>query len=240
MRPRAGLRYGSKTPPTKGRRKTMQKTQQTDAYSMILEAIDVGVYRPGDRLVESDLAERFGVSRTPIREALQRLETQSLLARDGRSLIVASLDHNQMAELYVVRRELEGLAARLAARHATPEEMQILQDMVEADNALLDDPSALARANRRFHKQIHLASHNRYLVQQLDLVHRTMALMATTSLAAQGRGAIAQAEHAAIVSAIAARNEDGADAALREHISVAFMTRLKQDAERRQEDGEPI
>ena len=87
---------------------------QTDAYSLILEAIDVGVYKPGDRLVESELAERFGVSRTPIREALQRLETQSLLERDGRSLIVASLDHNQMAELYVVRRELEGLAARLA------------------------------------------------------------------------------------------------------------------------------
>ena len=81
---------------------------------MILDAIDVGTYRPGDRLVESELADRFGVSRTPIREALQRLETQSLLSRDGRSLIVASLDHNQMAELYVVRGELEGLAARLA------------------------------------------------------------------------------------------------------------------------------
>ena len=87
---------------------------QTDAYSLILEAIDVGVYKPGDRLVESELAERFGVSRTPIREALQRLETQSLLVRDGRSLIVASLNHNQLAELYVVRGELEGLAARLA------------------------------------------------------------------------------------------------------------------------------
>ena len=91
------------------------KPAQKDAYTMILEAIDSGIYKPGDRLVESELAERFGVSRTPIREALQRLETQSLLARDGRSLIVASLDHNQMAELYAVRSELEGLAARLAA-----------------------------------------------------------------------------------------------------------------------------
>ena len=107
------------------------KTANKDAYSLLLEAIDVGIYKPGDRLVESDLAEQFGVSRTPIREALQRLETQSLLARDGRSLIVASLDHNQMAELYVVRRELEGLAARLAARHATAEEVQVLRDMVE-------------------------------------------------------------------------------------------------------------
>jgi DNA-binding GntR family transcriptional regulator len=218
----------------------MKKTQPQDAYTLILDAIDSGIYRPGARLVESELAERFGVSRTPIREALQRLETQSLLARDGRSLIVASLDHNQMAELYVVRRELEGLAARLAAKHATQEEVRVLREMVEADNKLTDNPSALARANRRFHKQIHLASHNRYLVQQLDLVHRTMALMATTSLAAQGRGEIAQSEHDAIVSAIEARDEDAADEALREHISVAFMTRLKQDASRRQDEAQGL
>ena len=180
--------------------------------------------------MESDLADRFGVSRTPIREALQRLETQSLLARDGRSLIVASLDHNQMAELYVVRTELEGLAARLAARHATEEEIQVLRDMIESDRALLGDPNALARANRRFHKMIHLASHNRYLVQQLDLVHRSMALMATTSLAAEGRGEKALEEHQAIIDAIARRDEAAAYKALRDHISVAFVTRLKLDS----------
>ncbi len=212
------------------------KSGPTDAYSMILEAIDIGTYRPGDRLVESELADRFGMSRTPIREALQRLETQSLLVRDGRSLIVASLDHNQMAELYVVRGELEGLAARLAARHATAEEVRVLREMVDADNALADNPNALARANKRFHKQIHLASHNRYLVQQLDLVHRSMALMATSSLAVEGRGEIAQAEHNQIVRMIEARDEDGADNALREHISVAFMTRLKQEAARREDE----
>ncbi|MEP4037814.1 GntR family transcriptional regulator [Pseudophaeobacter sp.] len=206
------------------------RNSQKDAYSLILEAIDVGVYKPGDRLVESDLAERLGVSRTPIREALQRLETQSLLERDGRSLIVASLDHNQMAELYMVRRELEGLAASLAARHATEEEVRVLKDMVQEDDALVDRPTDLAKANRRFHEQIHLASHNRYLVQQLNLVHRSMALMATTSLAAEGRGEIAQAEHKKIVAAIEARDEEAAGQALKDHISVAFMTRLKQDA----------
>ena len=206
------------------------RSNQKDAYSLILEAIDVGVYKPGDRLVESDLAEQFGVSRTPIREALQRLETQSLLERDGRSLIVASLDHNQMAELYMVRRELEGLAASLAARHATDEELRVLKDMVHEDDALVDMPTDLAKANRRFHEQIHLASHNRYLVQQLNLVHRSMALMATTSLAAEGRGEIAQAEHKRIVAAIEARDEEAAGQALKDHISVAFMTRLKQDA----------
>ncbi|OUD10416.1 GntR family transcriptional regulator [Marivivens niveibacter] len=206
------------------------KSPQKDAYQLILEAIDSHIYKPGDRLVESDLADRFGMSRTPIREALQRLETQSLLTRDGRSLIVASLDHTQMAELYVVRGELEGLAARLAARHATPEEVRVLRDMVEADRSLLGDPAALARANKRFHKQIHLASHNRFLVQQLDLVHRSMALLATTSLAADGRGDDALAEHDAIVRAIEEGNGDAADKALRDHISKAFVTRLKLDA----------
>lgn len=206
-------------------------TPQKDAYELILEAIDVGTYKPGDRLVESELAERFGVSRTPIREALQRLETQSLLTRDGRSLIVASLDHNQLAELYVVRTELEGLAARLAAKHATPEEVRVLGEMTAADWDLLGDPSALARANKRFHRQVHLASHNRYLVQQLDLVHRSMALLATTSLAVEGRGESALKEHKAIVDAIAAGDADAADTALRAHISKAFETRLRHDAD---------
>jgi DNA-binding GntR family transcriptional regulator len=204
---------------------------QKDAYTLILEAIDAGLYKPGDRLVESELAERLGVSRTPIREALQRLETQSMLTRDGRSLIVASLDHNQLAELYAVRTELEGLAARLAARHATEEEQRVLRIMVDEDRALLGgDPRLLSRANKRFHKQIHLASHNRFLVKQLDLVHRSMALMATTSFAAEGRDSAGLDEHEAIVRAIEQRDGDAAYKALRNHISKAFETRLRVDA----------
>lgn len=206
------------------------KQAQRDAYDLILDAIDTGVYAPGDRLVESELAERFGVSRTPIREALQRLETQSMLTRTGRSLIVATLDHNQMAELYVVRAELEGLAARLAAQHASPEEVRVLNNMVDQDLEFVNDPMRLSRANRRFHKQLHLASHNRYLIDQLDLVHRSMALLATTSLAADGRGSEALEEHRVIVQAIADGDGDAASSALKRHLSFAFETRLKIDA----------
>ena len=204
--------------------------QNKDAYELVLEAIDSGIYKPGDRLVESELAERFGVSRTPVREALQRLETQAILSRDGRSMVVASLDHDQLGELYAVRAQLEGLAAQLAAQHAAPEEIRILQDMVAQDQTLVNDPAALSRANRRFHRQIHLASHNRYLIRQLESVHRTMALLTTTSLAADGRGEDALAEHKAIVDAIANRDKAKAEKALREHISMAYETRLKQDA----------
>jgi len=201
-----------------------------DAHAMILAAIEAGDYPPGSRLVESELAERFGVSRTPVREALQRLETQAMLIRDGRSLIVASLDHDQLAELYTVRAELEALAARLAARHATREEIRVLAQMVEADRSRMGDPQALARSNRRFHHQLHLASHNRYLVQQLDMLHRTMALMARTSFAAEGRAPEALAEHQAVVDALAAGDAAAAEAALRAHISQAYETRLRQDA----------
>lgn len=204
-----------------------------DAYDLILEAIETGAYRPGDRLVESELADRFGVSRTPVREALQRLETQSMLTRDGRSLIVSSLDHTQLSELYTVRAELEALAARLAARAATPEEIRVLYAMIDEDRTRLDDPVSLSRSNRHFHDQIHLASHNRYLVQQLALVHRSMALMASTSLAAEGRSRASLDEHQAIVDAIAAGDGEAAANALRTHISKAFETRLRLEAKTR-------
>ena len=108
----------------------------------------------------------------------------------------------------------------------------MLQRMVDEDAALLGDARALARANRRFHGQIHLASHNRYLVQQLGSVHRSMALMATTSLAVEGRGAAALTEHLAIVDAIKARDGDAAADAVRDHLSRAFETRLQEEARR--------
>ena len=75
-------------------------------------------------------------------------------------------------------------------------------------------------------------SHNSYLIQQLEMVHRTMALVATTSLAAEGRGGQAIEEHEVIVRAIEARDGAAAEAAIRDHISAAFETRLRTDAER--------
>ena len=130
-----------------------------------------------------------------------------------------------------MRAELEGLAAKLAARTATNEEQRVLVEMVEQDFELVDDPSALARANRRFHKQIHLSTHNRYLVQQLDLVYRSMALMTTTSLAAEGRSERALQEHAAVVDAISKGDADAAQKELKGHISRAYEARLRRDAE---------
>ena len=210
---------------------TDRQPVQKDAYTLILEAIEAGSTSPATGWWKASLPNGWACRRTPVREALQRLETQAMLTRDGRSLIVASLDHNQLAELYTVRTELEGLAARLAARHATPEESAgPAQHGGRGPGALGGDPRVLSRANKRFHKQIYLASHNRFLVQQLDLVHRSMALMANTSFAAEGRDEVALDEHDQIVAAIEAGDGEAAYQALKTHISRAFETRLRVDA----------
>lgn len=203
-----------------------------DAYALILEAIDQGVLGPGARLREVDLAARFGVSRTPIREALKQLETQGVVTHEPRrGAVVAELDYDALHELYAVREVMEGLAARLAARHAASEEITLLQDMVRSDQALINDPGALAQANRRFHRQIHRASHNRYLHQMLQAMRRSLVLLSGSTLALQGRGQASLEEHAEIVEAISRREEDAADAAARRHISNAFQTRLRIEGE---------
>lgn len=206
--------------------------EETDVYALMLEAIDRGEYPPGARLVETDLADRFGVSRTPVREALNRLESQGVAARDGkRGLTVAALDADQLGELYDLREVMEGFAARLAARRASPAEIAVLREMVEADRAIAEDATALALSNRRFHRQLHRASHNRYLVQMLDSMRRSLALLSGTSLAAPGRGAESVTEHDAIVLALEARDEARAEDAARTHIVNAYKMRLRLEAE---------
>ena len=113
--------------------RSTQKTASShvDAYERLLNAIDSGELAPGSRLLEAQLAERLGVSRTPVREALRRLEAQGLVTHEPhRGVVVAELDYDQLGELYAVREVLEGTAARLAARHASPEEVEVLREMV--------------------------------------------------------------------------------------------------------------
>lgn len=203
----------------------------TDLAALLLDAIDRGEFGPGARLTEMDLAQRFGVSRTPVREALSRLESQGVLARDARrGMVVAALDYDQVGELYDLREVVEGLAARLAARRAAPAEIQVLRDMVEADRGL-EDPTALAIANKKFHRQLHRASHNRYLIQMLEGMRRSLALLAGTAFASPGRAAESIAEHDAIVAALEARDEAAAEEAARQHIANAYLTRIRLTAE---------
>jgi DNA-binding GntR family transcriptional regulator len=202
-------------------------SSHADAYERLLEFIDSGELPPGSRLRESGLAERLGTSRTPVREALRRLEAQGLVVHEPhRGVVVAELDYDQLGELYAVREVLEATAARLAARHASPEEVEILREMARSHEALVDDADALAQANKKFHRQITRASHNRYLNAMLETMLINLALLTgTTFTLAERRRAVAK-EHREIVEAIAAGDEEAARELAARHISNGYKARI--------------
>lgn len=203
-------------------------TRSDQAYSFIVEGIQSGRLSPGTRLREIELAESTGLSRTPIREALSRLQLEGLLTMDAaRGLIVTELDHSMASELYAMREVLEGTAARLAARHASDVEIDFLRE-INIRDAQLTTPEALAANNRLFHETLYRCAHNRYLVKTLNTLQESMALLGRTTLAAPGRAETSRAEHAAIVEALARRDPDAADQAARAHITAAYRIRLEQ------------
>jgi len=202
------------------------------AYNRLLNAIKEGELQPGTRLREVSLAKKIGVSRTPLREALSRLESEGLLTNDGnRGLIITQLDHNMVTELYQMREVLEGTAARLAARHASDIEMQILRDIAEREENYLDDYEKLASNNRTFHDMLYRCAHNRYLLKSLNSLHESMFLLGKTTLAVPGRGEASHREHIELIEALEKRDADAAEKIIREHIRAAYRARLSMKIE---------
>ena len=132
------------------------------AYAHLLDGIRRQILKPGERVREDEVSKRLGISRTPVRQALQRLETRGLLQQaPGRGLVVTELDRQRLTELYAVRELLEGAAARLAAQHASESEIAIMRDRLREFRSAAPDPEKLARVNRLSHATVHHAAHNR-------------------------------------------------------------------------------
>jgi len=204
------------------------RSSASEAYERLLSDIEEGGLPPGTRLREAELAERLAISRTPVREALKRLELQGLVVHEPHhGAVVASLEYGQLTELYLLREILEGTAARLAAQHATATEIGVLLRMVETDRTLIDQPQQLAQRNRLFNQQIRDTARNRYVNAALENLRLSQALLTGTTLRMPGRAEESVAEHAAIVACIAARDCDGAEGAARRHIVNAFRTRVE-------------
>jgi len=208
-------------------RKNVRGLSRSDqAYEFLISGIRDGSLAPGTRLREIELAEQMALSRTPVREALGRLQMAGLAVNDpARGLIVTELDHATTSELYVMREILEGTAARLAARHASDAEIDFLADINERD-AQLTDPQELANNNRLFHGTLYQCAHNRYLLKTLRSLQESMILLGPTTLNHPGRPAEARIEHQAIVDALRQRDPDAAEAAARAHILAAYRIRL--------------
>lgn len=203
------------------------RSSASETYDLLLEEIESGGLPPGTRLREADLAARFSISRTPIRETLKRLELQGIVMHEPHhGAVVASLDYAQIVELYILREVLEGTAAKLAAQYASDVEIELLQAMVESDRKWVDNPQQLARTNRSFHQQIRDSGRNRFLASALENMRLSLVLLAGSTLGAPGRGTTSIDEHAMIVERIAARDCNGAEEAARQHIRNAFKTRI--------------
>ncbi len=197
------------------------------AYQFIVEGIQSGRLGPGTRLREIELAQTIGLSRTPLREALSRLQREGLAVNDpARGLIVTELSHSMTSELYIMREVLEGTAARLAARHASDVEIDFLREINQRD-ALLTAPEELAANNRLFHSTLYRCAHNHYLVKTLKSLQESMMLLGRTTLAAPGRAQSSRAEHLAIVEALARRDPKAAELAVRAHIISGYRIRME-------------
>jgi DNA-binding GntR family transcriptional regulator len=197
-------------------------------YDALRDAIWEGRIGRGERVREEEVARSLGVSRTPVREALQRLQQRGLLVnRVGRGLVVAELGKREVVELYAMREILEGSAARFAAQHAAPAEIDLLYRLQRELAEAPDDALLLVKLNHRFHQAIYDAAHNQYLTQTLDALLDAMALLHAATFRAPRRRKESDDEHRRIVAAIERHAADEAEALAREHIRQAQRTRFE-------------
>jgi DNA-binding GntR family transcriptional regulator len=196
-------------------------------YQHLRQAIKDGQFQQGDRIREDDVAKSLGVSRTPVREALRRLQARGLLDfGSGRGLGIVELSRTQVLELCAMRELLEGSAARLAAQHATSTEVGYMRHLLAQFRGTKDLQQFVA-INRRFHDAIRDAAHNRYMLRALNDLNEAAALLRGTTLSIPGRPETADIEHRAILDAIEKGDPNLAEIEARAHIRMAQSLRMQ-------------
>ncbi|MCX6497404.1 MAG: GntR family transcriptional regulator [Arthrobacter sp.] len=195
----------------------------TNVYDTIRDAIVSGRIKAGEPLSENKLAADYGTSRTPIREALHRLEIEGLVERLPRGVQVRETSPEEIIDIYDVRITLEGAAARAAAERATELDRRRLRATQSAMVAAGEDPGDRAQANRQFHEAIWAASHSPTLVDLLHRLNVHLVRYPTTTLEFEDRWKAVLAEHEALLDAIEAR-----DAAKAREIAEAHMTGARE------------
>lgn len=202
-------------------------TLRTSPYEKIKQAILDGELEPGQPLVEAALAEWCGVSRTPVREALRRLEQDGLLFRDMHGLAVRKRSPEEILDLYDTRIVLESAAGRVAAQRRTDHDLRLLQwALNECREVPEDDSIAAVAANGRFHTTVWRSTHNESMIDLLDRLSLHLARYPGTTLSTPGRWGRAVAEHAELVEAIEQRDGESASEISSRHFTEARDIRL--------------
>lgn len=182
-----------------------------------------GELKPGDRLDEAALAERFGVSRTPIREAFKYLVGSGLVETiPNRGSFVASVGLPQLIEMFEVMAELEGMCARLAARRMSDNENTRLRALLDncTRASATGDPDAYYYENEQFHDFIYHGSHNDFLAQQARQLQMRLKPYRRLQLRVRNRAGRSLEEHRQIVDAILGGEEALAESLMKDHVRI--------------------
>ncbi|MBP7331455.1 MAG: putative HTH-type transcriptional regulator YdfH [Firmicutes bacterium ADurb.Bin373] len=190
-------------------------------FDSLRKAIILGKLKPGERLMEIQLAEEMGVSRTPVREAIRKLELEGFVVMvPRRGAYVAGVSVKDIADVFEVRSALEGLAAGLAAERITEEEMEELEKVIHLISGE-EDILTVYKKDNEFHELIYKASRNHRLTQIITNLSEQINRFRLTSLSVPGRLKIAVDEHKKIIEAISERNVDLAHKLASEHMENA-------------------
>lgn len=200
-------------------------------YTRIRDDILDGRFQIGEGLVELKLAEEFGVSRTPIREALLQLEQEGLVRYEThRGSVVLGISDQDVMDIYAIRRLIEGLAAYLAAQRATPEDRKALTETVDLMEFYTerDDVDRVTELDARFHSQILEAAQSRPLSRALGGFMHYIQRARTKSLRTPGRPRKSLGEHRGIVNAIVKGKPKRAQALMNQHVGNVNLLQFEQ------------
>lgn len=201
------------------------------AYQEIRLAIRNRRFKSGDRLREIELANLLGLSRTPIREALSRLQAEGLATENAqRGLSIIEFDHSMVSELYVMRELLEGIAVRLLVQNAKDVEIAILRSIHEEYIAVVQqgDQHLISEKNRQFHETICLFAHNRFLMRSIYPLQDRLGLLGPSNLTDASRVKENIDDHEELLKAIEARDANSAEKCAQKHVRTAFEFRIKK------------
>ena len=204
------------------------RTDADAVYLALRSEITAGALAPGTPLREVALAGRFGVSRTPVREALRRLEQDRIVAPGARGMAVRAVDPQEVVHVYDMRVLLEAEAAGQASRARDVADLLHLEGLLARDRALDDpDDATRSRTNLEFHAVLWRATHNPVLVDLMERLTAHLVHAPHSTLSVDGRWEAALDEHRALVEAVRAQDGERARAVAAAHMDAARTLRLQ-------------
>ena len=190
-----------------------------------------GKYSKGETLTESKLSVELGVSRTPIREALRRLEQEHLIEEAPKGVVVVGITEKDLDDIFAIRLKLEGHVAAMAAKNHTEDELAIVREALEFQEFYLDknDPDRIKSMDSRFHETIYKMSGSTIFYDVLEPLHKKILKYRKASVSNTSRAEASVAEHRAIYEALVARDSELASKLIVEHLNNAYQHIFKKE-----------